>query len=75
MTLLETTIKSQEALVLTRSLEVTQAYNAKRYANKHNGKLMAQLRKDLEDAQIRHSLATTDLIALYVYANEQKASA
>mgnify|MGYP006283632871 CR=1 FL=1 len=67
---LELAIKSQEAIVVLRSLEVTQALNAKRYANKYNGKLMAQLKQDIEDAQVRHALATQDLMAMYSYKQE-----
>jgi len=75
MNILEIAIKSQEALVITRSLEVTQALNAKRYANKHNAKLMVELRKNLEDAQFRSAEATTDLMRLYVQANAEKVGA
>lgn len=67
---LELAIKSQEALVVLRSLEVTQALNAKRYANKYNGELIAQLKQDIEDAQVRHALACQDLVALYTFAKE-----
>lgn len=75
MNSLDLAIKSQEALVITRSLEVTQALNAKRYANKYNGKLMAELRQNLEDAQFRSAQATTDLMRLYMQANEAKVGA
>jgi hypothetical protein len=75
MNLLETAIKSQEALVVLRSVEVTQALNAKRYANKYNGELMTRLRQELSDAEVRYSLACTDLMKLYSFANEQKVSA
>jgi hypothetical protein len=75
MNSLDLVIKSQEALVITRNLEVTQALNAKRYANKYNTKLMAELRKNLEDAQVRSAVATTDLMRLYVQANSVKAVA
>jgi hypothetical protein len=75
MNLLETAIKGQEALVLQRSLEITQALNAKRYANKYNGELMTKLRKEIEDAQVRYSLACTDLMKLYTFANAEKVGA
>lgn len=75
MNALQIAIASQEALVITRSLEVTQALNAKRYANKYNGKLMAELRQNLEDAQFRSAQATTDLMRLYMQANAAQAVA
>jgi len=66
---LELAIKSQEAIVITRSLEITQALNAKRYGSKHDADLIAKLTREIEDAQVRHSLACADLTALYIYRN------
>lgn len=75
MNALDLAIKSQEALVITRNLEVMQALNAKRYSNKYNGKLITELRKNLEEAQFRSAEATTNLMRLYMEANSVKAGA
>jgi hypothetical protein len=75
MTILETAIKAQESLVQLRSLEVTEALNAKRYANKYNSVFLTQLRQNLQDAEVRYSLACSDLIKLYTFANSQKVDA
>jgi len=68
MTKLESLIKSQEIEVLQRSKLVTEALNAKHYANKNNVELIAQLSQDIEVAQARHSLAIQNLIDLYKHA-------
>jgi hypothetical protein len=68
--LLQHAIKSQEAIVVLRSLEVTQALNEKRYANKQNSKLIAELKQNIEAAQVRHALACEELLALYTFAKE-----
>lgn len=69
MNSLEIAIKSQEALVVLRSMEITQALNEKRYANKQNSKLIAELKRNIENAQVRHSLACEELYSLYNYRN------
>ena len=75
MNTLDIAIKNAEALVLIRTNEIHEALNAKRYANKYNGKLIAQLRQELENAEVRQSQAYGELMALYIARNAEKAGA
>jgi hypothetical protein len=75
MNTLDIAIKNAEALVVIRTNEIHEALNAKRYADKNNAELIAQLRQELENAEVRQCQAYSELTALYIARNAVKVGA
>lgn len=65
--LLEQAIKSQEAIVILRSLAVKEAMDAKRDSNKYNSELQTELKQNIENAQNAWTSAIKDLSSLYEF--------